>query len=105
MGRDGDGEAGRDPRDVGGRERAAAEVHAVGAHGERDVDAVVDVEGRARGARDLAQVPGELEEGARLEILLAQLDGDRAARLGRHGGERGAHDLDERAPLRSRGGP
>ena len=87
-------------RDVGGAERPAAEVHAVGVDGERDVDAIIDIEAGAGRAREVAELAREGREVASAEILLAQLHGDGAARLEGHGREGRAHDVGEWTPHR-----
>ena len=65
--------AGERPR-LGDREAALGQVDAVGVGGERDVDAIVHEQQRAARARDVDRGPGQRQERAALEVLLADLD-------------------------------
>ena len=75
-------EAGRDARDVGGVSDVAAQVDAVRAHRQRDVDPIVDVERDARRGGDRAQRARQLGQRA------ARTDPSRAAARRRRRGER-----------------
>ena len=86
---------------VGGRQRRAAQVNAVGADGQRDVDPVVDVEGDAGRGGDVAQRSRQLDERAPVQILLAQLHGDVARREAAAGDSAQGRG----APPRRAGGP
>jgi hypothetical protein len=93
-----DRQARRDAGDVGGGQRRAGHLHAVRAHRQRDVRALVDVKRRAgRGGGDpqRARQLGERQPG---QLLVAQLHGhvggvdaaarDAAQRGGDHVGQR-----------------
>ena len=85
---------------VGDVERPAAEVNAVRAHGQRDVDPVVDVQRDARRRGRRAQRAGQLGQRAAGQILLAELHRDRAGRqaAARDAAQGGGHDVGQRAP-------
>src|SRR4051812_22118230 len=66
-----------------------AEVDAVGAERERDVDAIVDEELRADGDGGVAHAYAEIEERARRERGIAELNGEARARVRREPRDRG----------------
>ena len=99
VGRYADREARCDTRDVVGGQRRPGQLHAVGAHRQRDVDAIVDVERDARGGRDGAQRARELGERSPGQILFPQLHGDvgRANAAAGDAPQRGGDHLGQRA--------
>ena len=96
-------EPGRDARGRGGVQRAAAQVNAVGADRQRDVDPVVDVQPDAGGRRDRAQRARQFGEGATFEVLLAKLHGHigRAEAARRDPAQRRRHQVGQ-GPARRR---
>src|SRR3569833_1707002 len=82
-----------------GRLRPPAQVHAVGASRQGDVDPVVHVQPGAPRGGDGAQGARQVQQGPGVEILLAQLDGDRAG--GAAGAlQRARLDLGQRTAIR-----
>src|SRR2546421_263266 len=78
-----DREAAADARArVADREPALRQMYAVCSGGSRDIGAVVDPHGRARRPRDREHLADQRVERPAVELLLAHLHRDRAARHG-----------------------
>ena len=90
----------RDPRGVGDVERHAAEVDAVRADRQRNVDSVVDVERTPAAVVTARSARAELGQRAAEQILLAELHGDLRRRQAapRDAAQRGRDHVRQRAP-------